>query len=273
MSKMGVDERDIRVTSTGMSEAELSLFLIEAMDESDDDINRDDFLEATENLEESDLSTFKFISPFIRKKDMTTEDFAANGRNLQAYRNMLRENKKKQVLAIKRAHVSERRMPELYLPLVPEVIKAVITDLTAELRSIKVSYKERLTSSIERGLRAQMPAIIKTCFKRYPDCFIICPGFEYIASEHYGDFRLFIQPNIPDYFTDYMKIVNENLVGSRYVYDKYAEKYYEVSKQLIKQETKFAYKLAKFKNRLQLLEADVDLYLKYMEAYDEYKGN
>lgn len=273
--KYGSDELDIQVKDTRMSEAELSLFIIEAIDESDEDVEQQ-FLKETEDLEEADLSKVEFIKPFSKmanNETMTQEDFIIQSNNMRVYRKLLRENRRKQVLAIKRRHVNEKRMTDLYLPLVPEVLKMVITDLTEDSRNKKIMYKQRLTDALERGLKAQMPPIIKTCYKRYPTCFNICPGFEYKMSPHYGNLKLFIQPQIPDYFNDYMQVIEECLNHFRYTYDRYTEKYYEYNKQLLKEETRLAYKLTKFKNRLQLLENDVDIYLKYIDRYNEYKQN
>lgn len=252
------------VKATTLNEWELERFLEAALDESDDEACRQQFLDKAK-VQRQEIIKPDFISPWAHR-NMSEEDYKSNQRNMMAYRHMLRDDKKKQVLAIKREYVANRQMDLLYEPLNSFAAKHVIKCLTEEIRERLVKYKMLLTNRLEFLLRGLIPAIVKTTYKRYPGIFIMCQGFNYVASEHYGDFKVFVQPELPDFFDDYMAVINEHLQGNRYTLDKYAEKYHEASAALIRAETKLAYKFANLPHRLALLENNVDHYKLYMES-------
>lgn len=253
-----------------LSEDELNAFLLEAQDDSDVEVERQQFLEATAEgaikPKPVDKSQFKFNSSWGR--NITIEEQRENQRNMIACRLLLKENRRKRVLAIKREHVQNGTLQELYEPLVPGLLKTLITEITEETRSKMMKQKVALTKKLEANLRAHMPSIVKAVHLKYPHVLKMCQGFDYVVSEHYGGHRLFVLPDIPDYFTDYMPIITEKLQEHIFQYDKNVEKYYELSRQLIHEETRYAFKFSQYKNRLDFLETDVDNYEKYIELYE-----
>lgn len=253
-----------------LTDEELAEFIATAEDDSDIEVERERFLEATKDVihapSRPDVSQFNFVSGFT--PNLTLEQRRANQRQLVAYQKVLREHKHKKVLAIKREHVRDGTMHELYEPLQPKLLKALITELTEESRAKMYKQKEMLTSRLEIHLRAHIPNIVRRAYDSYPHVFKKCEGFQYEVSEHFGGYKLFVEPDLPAYFTDYMAVITDKLDTHIFQYDKLVEKYYEYSKALIKEETRYAFKFSKFKNRLAFLETDVDNYEKYVELYE-----
>ena len=253
-----------------LTDEELQEFIAEAEDDSDVEVERARFLEATKDVayveDRPDVKQFNFVSGYTQT--LTLEQRRANQKQLVAYQKVLREHKRKKVLAIKREHVQQNTMHELYEPLQPKLLKALITEITEDARNKMYKQKIMLTSRLEIHLLAHIPNIVRRAYDNYPHVFKRCPGFQYEVSEHFGGYKLFVEPEIPDYFTDYMAVVHDKLDTHIFQYDKLVERYYEYSKELIKEETRWAFKFSKHKSRLDFLETDVDNYEKYVELYE-----
>lgn len=107
--------------------------------------------------------------------------------------------RKQRRIEIQRAALNQDLI-DLSQPISTEHMKRLVYLLSKKHIDLINKYHSYITKRIEVLLSALTPITLRRAFKRYPQAFIVHPGFMYKASKKYGNGIMFwVTPHIPYY--------------------------------------------------------------------------
>lgn len=202
--------------------------------ESDEDAAQED-LEATEK--EMALADAQFE---IAEESDGHDDAEAKRLRMEVYWANIREDKKR----IKHAALNQDLLP-LHRLITDEEMQKLVELITGP----STQFVERQAAYINRRfaymLRPYIPAILRNCYKRFPQCVKEHPGFLYKTFSQDEVLSFWATPKIPAFFElgDETPLLMEQKTDMLQVTDIAIYKYHTGVMNRNKQETRIAYKL------------------------------
>ena len=180
-------------------------------------------------------------------------------------------NKRTRAIRVKRDFILNGRIEELSKPVSKDELKHLLCLLTKDANDNVLKLKATITAKIEKMLKQFIPRTVKVMYSSNKNAFVKHTGFTYESSKYYGSHRIFIEPDIPNVFSEVseMEILKARFSESLNRIDVLVEKYHDACKSLTKLETKLAIKFSKVKNINNLIDLNIDYYELYKKQFED----
>lgn len=133
----------------------------------------------------------------------------------------------------------------------------IIYALTKNYTDMMERHAAYINKTIESALKRCIPNDLLKVFEKYKDSVVLFPGFEYKASEDYGEGKTFwVEPHVPYYFSQSVcqKLLDERIPNlNRLAIDKAVAMFYKNKDTRSKMEVKLAMDLTHISTYYQLL--------------------
>ena len=182
-------------------------------------------------------------------------------------------DRKSEIFKIKNEYINNNRTHDLFVTVDKQLLTSIIEIETAEIARKMETVKVRVHTKIEQCLMKHIPQDLKSVYNKYPQAFIVHPGFEYKAAEANGGGKMWINPKVPmffDQFTEYGLLL-KYFSHIMPLIDSNVSKYHHYVALLLKQEAKLATQLSKVEKLVDLLETNVKHYRTYISMQEERK--
>lgn len=213
-------------------------------------------------------------------------DYVKKGDTLVPSTRKEAEAARNKAIIAKRENAADRKRKKQEI--INEAINSTFTDLnstlTVEHKRLLISllteqytvcmkrHEKYINNTVEKLLRMFMPRDILNSWVKYKDTMIPSPGFIYEASKEYGQSLKFkVTLDLPMYFKQEvcMDILKEHFSYQLPVIDKAVVFFFKHKEMRMKQEVKFAQKLAKIGTFFQLVKSNPFWYEKLVNKLKE----